>query len=416
MNNSVEGRPIDSSALIHLAVHSPYHSNVFRLEAHLRSVVDPTRLQRAADALAGRYPMLAAGIRQQKSTCQVVPVADGVPVRVDLQPLAYMSAEEIRQQAMRVLYGPHHIAVEFFHALTDGTGGLRFLKALLAEYLGAAPEPVDLRRAWEDSFRAWAGGKCAAIPGGTSWLLPPAAQEARGVSRTTLLFSVEELRAKVQHITLTEFFTALLARAAMKLQQKTVTPDRPLLPVRMMVPVDLRRHFSSGSLRNFSLYALPVLYPDAAAAPFQEVAENMAAQLRAQTSPTSLRGRVAATAALAHKTALLPLWMKFAALRAGFEVCGGRSSCLTVSNLGRVTFPEAVAQELTRLDFLLTPRSHSPYNCGIVSVGDTLSLTITRRGPEAGFETLLEAQLSAQGIHPVRKITMCPADNPLTVP
>lgn len=43
-------------------------------------------------------------------------------------------------------------------------------------------------------------------------------------------------------------------------------------------------------------------------------------------------------------------------LRAGFAVCGGHSSCITVSNLGQVSFPDAVRRELVRLDFLLTPR------------------------------------------------------------
>ena len=64
--------------------------------------------------------------------------------------------------------------------------------------------------------------------------------------------------------------------------------------------------------------------------------------------------------------------------------CAGHSSCITISNLGQVSFPDAVRRELVRLDFLLTPRAHSPYNCGIASVGDTLSLTITRRGKDPG--------------------------------
>lgn len=37
--------------------------------------------------------------------------------------------------AFRVLYDRNRIAVEFFHALTDGNGGLIFLKTLAAEYL-----------------------------------------------------------------------------------------------------------------------------------------------------------------------------------------------------------------------------------------------------------------------------------------
>lgn len=402
MESMLESRPIDNSALVHLAVHSQDHSNVFRLEAHLRSPVRPARLQRAADTVAGRLPMLAAGIRKQKNFYRVVPVTAGVPIRVDRQLLAYMPMEEIRDCAMRILYGQHHIAVEFFHSLTDGAGGLQFLKALLAEYLGLPPEPVDLPAAWKDSYQTCSGGAPAAMPGGTSWLLPSAPQENETISRTTLVFSLEDLHAKVQarQITLTAFFTALFAQTAMQLQQKKVTPDRPLLPVQIMVPADLRRLFASQSLRNFSLYALTKLSPDAAAAPFQEIAESMAAQIRAQTARSCLRGRVRTHVELERKTAALPLWMKCAALRAGFEVCGGRSSCITVSNLGRAAFPEPVEKEITRLDFLLTPRSHSPYNCGIVSAGNTLSLTITRRGKETGFEKLLVAQLLAQGVVP----------------
>ena len=78
--------------------------------------------------------------------------------------------------------------------------------------------------------------------------------------------------------------------------------------------------------------------------------------------------------------------------------CAGHSSCITISNLGQVSFPDAVRRELVRLDFLLTPRAHSPYNCGIASVGDTLSLTITRRGKEAGVEKRFVTGLVRRGI------------------
>ena len=38
-----------------------------------------------------------------------------------------------------------------------------------------------------------------------------------------------------------------------------------------------------------------------------------------------------------------------------------------------------------------------PYNCGIASVGDTLSLTITRRGKEAGVEKRFVTGLVRRG-------------------
>lgn len=402
MKNTFASHPVDNSALIHLAVHNNWHSNTFRLEAHLRSAVRPAKLQQAADAVAARYPMLAAGIRKQRNVYAVVPCPAGLPIRVDAQPLAYMPADELAACAMRVLYGQRHIAVEFFHSLTDGAGGLQFLKALLAEYLELPPEPVDSTAAWEDSFQKYAGGKPTRMPGGTSYLLPAAPAEPSPVCRTTFTFSVKALRAGIpaENTTLTAFFTALFAQTAMEIQRAETTPDKILLPVQVMVPIDLRKRFPSTSLRNFSLYALPKLTPEAARQPFPAIIETMAAQLRAQSTYDRLRAAIATNVALERRTAALPLWTKCAALQAGFRVCGGHSSCITVSNLGAVTFPEEIQQELRRLDFLLTPRIHSPYNCGIVSVGDTLSLTITRRGKAMGMEKAFAAHLVRLGIVP----------------
>lgn len=391
--------PVDNSALIHLAVHNKWHSNVFRLEVHLASGVRPAHLQQAADTVAARFPMLAAGIRKQKNQFVVVPCPENLYIRVDEQPLAYMSTPEIEVCAMRILYGQRHIAVEFFHSLTDGTGGLRFLNALLAEYFYAPTGEFPLRDAWEDSYQRYASGKPTALPGGPSWLLPPAPLEIRSIHRITLLFSVQELRQKTT-VPLTAFFTTLFAQTAMELQQAQSDPDKPLLPVQVMVPIDLRKRFPSSSLRNFSLYALPVLFPEATAAPLEELTENIVTQIKTQSAYSRLQAAITTNVELERRTAARPLWAKCTALKAGFEVCGGRSSCITVSNLGQVTFPEPVQQQIQRLEFLLTPRAHSPYNCGIVSVGDTLCLTITRRGKSAGFEKNFVAGLVQLGIVP----------------
>ncbi|WP_156067214.1 hypothetical protein [Faecalibacterium prausnitzii] len=383
--------PIDNSALIHLAVHNKWHSNVFRLECHLKNAVCPARLQQAVDAVAVRFPMLAAGIQKRGNGFVVVPCPEDLNIRVDSQPLLYMSREEIRDCAMRVLYGPHHIALEFFHSLTDGCGGVQFLKGLLAEYFGVPMQPLPIKEAWEDSYQKYAArGTPTSMPGGVSYLLPAAPPENSPVHRTTLTFSVDELRAraKAEHTTLTAWFTALFAQTAVQLQYQNITPDRPLQPVQIMIPIDLRKRFPSASCRNFSLYALPKLTLDAAKGSFSEIAESMEVQIQAQSSYERLQSAIATNVALERKTSALPLWIKCAALRKGFEICGGRSSCITLSNLGQVTFPDPIQREIERLDFLLTPRAHSPYNCSMISVGNTLSLTITRRGPEKGFEKI----------------------------
>ena len=402
--NFAQNHPIDNSALIHLAVHSTWHSNCFRLVAHLKNHIQPAKLQKAVDAIAPQFPMLAAGIRQKGRSFVVIPQTEHLYIRWDHEALAYMSMEEIQDRALRVLYGPRHIAIEVFHSLTDGTGALQFLKALLAEYLGTTAEPISLDAAWEDSYQTHAEEKPTSMPGGASYLLPVASEGEQKIYQTTLNFSVKELLAvtRAEHTTITAFFTALFAQTAMEQQQyeKEISGET-LLPVQVMVPINLRKPFASDSLRNFSLYALPKLPPEAADAPFSEIVQSMAVQIQAQSATSRLRAAIATNVALERKTAHFPLWIKCAALRAGFEVCGGRSSCITVSNLGQVTFSDCIQQELERLDFMLTPRVHSPYNCGIVSLGDTLSLTITRRGEDRGVEKRFALLLVKQGIIPV---------------
>lgn len=58
--NFTQSYPIDNSALIHLAVHSTWHSNDFRLVAHLKNFIQPAKgggCHRTAVSHAGsRHP------------------------------------------------------------------------------------------------------------------------------------------------------------------------------------------------------------------------------------------------------------------------------------------------------------------------------------------------------------------------
>ena len=99
-------------------------------------------------------------------------------------PLAHAPFRQVRQCAFRVLVYKDRFAVEFFHALPDGTGALVFVKSLLAEYLSEKygisvpaekgvlgrleePSPEEL----EDSFARYAGDVTASRAEATAWHL-----------------------------------------------------------------------------------------------------------------------------------------------------------------------------------------------------------------------------------------------------
>ena len=126
---------LDNAAKIFPASMRPTWSNVFRLSVSFCDPIDPTVLSRAVSRTAQRFPSI--NVRLGKGLFwYYLEESKDVPAlrREGCQPLLPMQKREIRRLALRVLYYENRFAVEFFHALTDGTGALTFLKTLAAVY------------------------------------------------------------------------------------------------------------------------------------------------------------------------------------------------------------------------------------------------------------------------------------------
>lgn len=172
---------LDNAAKIFPAVKRRNWSNVFRLSVTLRDPVDPEVLQAAVREVAPRFPSMLVSLHRGLFWYYLEQVKELPAVRLDgACPLIHMTSRELRTCALRVLYYDNRIAVEFFHAITDGNGGLVFLKTLTAAYVtlcsgkAVRPEQGVLDWAWrlrdpaelEDSFPKVAGRVALSPAGG----------------------------------------------------------------------------------------------------------------------------------------------------------------------------------------------------------------------------------------------------------
>lgn len=127
---------LDNAAKIYPAAKRRNWSNVFRLSATLTENVDPVVLQSALDHVAKRFPSISARIRRGVFWYYLEELPKAPTIQREVcHPLAPMPFHMMRKCAFRVLYYENRIAVEIFHALTDGNGAMVFLKTLLSEYL-----------------------------------------------------------------------------------------------------------------------------------------------------------------------------------------------------------------------------------------------------------------------------------------
>ena len=139
-----------------------------------------------------------------------------------------MPFDDVRKCAFRVIVYRERIAVEFFHAVTDGTGGMIFLKTLVAEYLcqkygvqipaehgvlGRLEEPSEAEL--EDSFLRYAGDRKASRRESTAWHLSGTREPDGFLNLTTMMLSVEKVKqcAGQYQVSVTEFMAAAMLKA-----------------------------------------------------------------------------------------------------------------------------------------------------------------------------------------------------------
>lgn len=393
MSGTLHSFPVDYSAILYLSQVEPNHTNVYRFTMQLNELVCPEALQKAADRVFSRFPTIFAGFRPGFLDYRLVPMETAPRVLPDHGLLKTMSPEEMEKSAYRILYKDNEVSIEAFHALTDGYGAIMSFRTLVAEYLFVryglhTPERTEMleqsepdwETEWADSYLDYARENPSRpanrpafqlSPGERSWEVK---EYVRSYSTTALLTAGR--RCGVSMATL---LSGLMAETIMELQKETVKPGKEK-PVRIMVPIDLRRQFSSKTLRNFILYALPTLEWEEAELPRAERFSRFQTQLRSQSSRDYLAPQIAANvnAQQLWIYRMLPLKLKCTLMKLAYRFFGECNSSITLTNLGSVAMSGEMREYVKDFSVYLTPRRTSPYNCGLISLGDTTNIAITR--------------------------------------
>ena len=394
--------PVDNASILYLSLMRRNHANSYRFTMTMKDPVCPDTLQMAVDRIYRRFPTVISGFRPGFFCFLQVPAQQPPQVQQDPGMLFTMTAREIRNCPFRVYYSGCDISIEAFHALTDGYGAIACITTLAAEYLRlrhGAEIPVsntlvDLKAEpatdeVADSYLDYEEGKPVHLPSRYAYQLPGPAPTWNGIQTST--FSVETRSiletARKFGISITTLISAVMAKSIMEIQH-THAGTQSTKPVRIMVPVDLRKQFPSRTLRNFILYALPTMEPADQDKPFHELLRSFAQQMRAQTEQKLLSSIMAYNVRTQRSWLFrcIPLFIKSTFMRIAYRFFGESNSSVTVTNLGNITLPEEMQRYVEDIHVYLTPRTRSPYNCSVLSYGGRLHIVVSRFGEKPELE------------------------------
>lgn len=385
---------LDHSAMIHLASAQKDYSNCFRISITLKESVDPEILQKAVNRITQRFPTVIAGIRREFFQYQIVHNRIPPKIQKEQKVLLTMGKEEIKKCAFRVLYIENEIAIEIFHALTDGYGGMVVMSTLVAEYLQLRYQiqiPVSelIKNVWEfsdkqelsDDYMIYGEGKGRILKNQNSYQFSEKSKIMKEISQETVVYPSELIHKTAQfyNTSVTIFLTTVLEEAIRELQIKNTSEKIQNQPIRIMIPVNLRKLFLSKTLRNFSSYAV-ISNAGKRKRSFEQRVQDIQFQLSRQANAEFMQTSIAMNVRMMNMRIYkcLPLCIKKKILGLIHTHWGEKNSCISVSNMGMIMLPEPMQKYIEQMRFLLTPRISSGYNCSVVSLNGKMYISFSR--------------------------------------
>lgn len=407
---------LDLSAIVYPTLERRDFSSVYRLSVVLKEEIQPGVLQQAVDIALKRFPTYKAAIRKGLFWRYLEPNDRPGPfVQPDIKnPCMPMNFKTSNRYLLRFYYYDCRIAMEAHHSLGDGTGGMCVLQTVTAVYLrllghnisnGYFVKNVDEEPSageLEDAYMKYANAKVSPPrPAEKTYRVRGTREPFYTLNIIDGIMSVKEVMevANKYQATITEYLNAVLLAALLEKQEKDW--HIRLKPVRIAMPVNLRRFFPSDTLRNFITMIYPSIDPRLGDWSFEEIIKHVHNYMRFYINEKFLRGDITTNANTQRNPFIrvVPLFIKDFVVRQFYTRVQDRNSSAGLTNMGAMKVPEDMKPFIERFDIYMGQPFSTRTNCAIISFEDILTINFASSIVEADVERYFFKRLVKDGIH-----------------
>lgn len=406
---------LDLSAIVYPTLQRRDFSSVYRLSLLLKEDVQPDILQQAVDIAMKRFPTYRSAMHKGLFWRYLEPNTNPGPiVQKDIRNFCMpMPFKSNNRYLVRFYWYGRRIALEAHHSLGDGTGGMFLLQTVTAVYLrllghpipndgfvldvDAEPDPEE----FEDAYMRYANAQVRpARPAEKTYRVRGTKEPFYTLNVIDGIMSVKEVMqvAKGYNATVTEYLNAVLLYSLLQKQKHDF--HLKLRPVRIAMPVNLRRFFPSKTLRNFITMVYPSIDPRLGEFTFEEIVAHVHNYMRYYINEKFLKGDITTNAATKRNPfiRIVPLFIKDFVVRLFYTRVQDKNSSAGLTNLGSVYVPDAMKPYLERFDIYMGIPYSQRTNCAIASFGDTLTVNFASCIIEADVERRFFQKLVEDGI------------------
>ncbi|PWM71549.1 MAG: hypothetical protein DBX59_08580 [Bacillota bacterium] len=410
--------PLDNAAKIFPAVYGEKRPYNFCFSAILSEKVEPEKLNTAVNQILNRVPTFKTKLK--RGVFWYYLEENKKPFRVSEEVGDYLGLidfSENNDYLFKVFYREYKISLVVFHALSDGNGGLEVFKQILLEYFRLLGKQIDAEGLIKtgvspENFKERSDNYVSNYKKAKVKIKKPkklahsdgTAFDYDGfglITATTDSLALKDL-AKKYKATVTEFLSGVYLYVFYTNYVKGMNAKNK--NVCILVPVDMRRKYSSESLRNFSLFVRVTHYFDRDYD--LEECVKIASEKMREGLDEKVLDSINHFNVSVEKNVLLkivPLFLKDVVLRIGYHFEGENLQSGDLSNVGLVELPEDLARYVRDINFSISASHTSKQLVAAVGYNGKVNITFTRNFTENGFERDFIGVLAQNGLDIVVK-------------
>lgn len=399
---------LDNTANLFPVIATENMTNVYRISVILTEEIIPELLQEALEEVLPSFAYMNVQMRTgvfwyyfetNQRKAPVIKEEDEFPCR-------YISSHKNNHFLFRVTYYKKRINLEVFHVLSDGMGGVNFLRELTYAYLRRVhPELSEGQDDFsgqtsfnrEDSYvknyrRPQAKGYQSEVALHISG--EKLSKDSLGIMHGYMSVSALKERCHVLKVSINEYLAGIYTYAIYKEWGKQ--KDKPIV---VCVPVNLRPYFDSMTTRNFFVMVSSSFLPQKESYSVEEVIREVAANLRKQINAESLEKLFSYNVSNQKNLMLraVPLLLKKYAIKFVYHN-SAKATTTTLTNIGNFTVDKKYEPYIYHTQAILSMSTGQNIKAAISSCGDILTLTFSTVLKDVSIQKAVFRILTADGI------------------
>ena len=403
---------LDNTAHLFPVIAGESMSNVYRISVTLTERIQPELLQQALDIVLPKFDGFNLRLRQGVFWYYFEENGKPAPkVKEETTfPCRYIHHNRNNSYMFRVTYYKYRINLEVFHVLTDGMGGINFLKELTYQYLrlvhpelkgekgDALASSTSLNR--EDSFlknyrrsseKGYQTKKAYLVKG--ERLSPGEFGIMHGYMQIPGLKEV----CHRYGVSINEYLVAVFTWSVYRECMHGMPCDKP---VRVAVPVNLRPYFNSITTKNFFVMVSAEFHPVKEEYTFEEVLDSVKNSLKNQIHKENLEKlfsyNVSNEKIWIARAA--PLFIKNIAMRLVYTK-SALANTSTITNIGNITVEEEYKPYIEMFHSCLDMSKGQHIKGNICSYGSTLVFSFSYDLADPSIQRGFFRKIAEDGVH-----------------